>query len=430
MPDATSMNELRALNRLAFDELGGIPRGIGQIHHGIAQPRLLGRRPDGPPGEARPRRDVPQRLLGAGREQLTARPGGRRRDGATRASARTSPLSTTRPGSAVLAALNGLIGDELERDGSALHQPAAVRVDGEPVPLDRRVGARGGFPRPRLRGRRLPPRAHGDRVLLEPRAGREGLTYGTRLARDLGLHAGLRPLQQRPPHLRERTLARRPARAARGRLAGRGGADRARRPLDGRPGRAQRRAIRRSRDGQRWVGHVRHVISLGTPHMGAPLEQAVHCAERGAARAARDAAVRRRSCAGAARASATCARARSSTSDWRDRDPDALRAEACQEVPLLDGATHCFVSASVTRSDAPPDRRGCSATAWCWCRARRGAAAPDASRSRSSTAPHVGATHHIALLNHPEVYEHLRRWVADEDVPAVTRRARPPSRPA
>ena len=26
---------------------------------------------------------------------------------------------------------------------------------------------------------------------------------------------------------------------------------------------------------------------------------------------------------------------------------------------------------------------------------------------------HVGATHHIALLNHPEVYEHLRHWVDD-----------------
>src|SRR3982074_829987 len=36
MPDATPTNELRALNRLAFDELGGVPRGIGQIHHGIA----------------------------------------------------------------------------------------------------------------------------------------------------------------------------------------------------------------------------------------------------------------------------------------------------------------------------------------------------------------------------------------------------------
>src|SRR5204862_3640757 len=40
--------------------------------------------------------------------------------------------------------------------------------------------------------------------------------------------------------------------------------------------------------------------------------------------------------------------------DWRDQDRDALRAAACREVPLLEGATHCFVSASVTRSDRHP----------------------------------------------------------------------------
>jgi len=40
--------------------------------------------------------------------------------------------------------------------------------------------------------------------------------------------------------------------------------------------------------------------------------------------------------------------------DWRDRDPDALRAEACTEVALLDGATHCFVTATITRSPRHP----------------------------------------------------------------------------
>ena len=45
-------------------------------------------------------------------------------------------LSTTRRGSAVVAALNGLIGDRLERSGSALPPPAWVPVDGEAVALD------------------------------------------------------------------------------------------------------------------------------------------------------------------------------------------------------------------------------------------------------------------------------------------------------
>ena len=135
MPDATSTNELRALNRLAFDELGGIPRGIGQIHQGIAQRAFWAVGPMGRPvklaHDAMSRRvysalGASSSLLGRAADAAMAR----RRVGEHLA------LSTTRPGSAMLGALHGLIGDELERDGSALHQPAAVRLDGEPVPLD------------------------------------------------------------------------------------------------------------------------------------------------------------------------------------------------------------------------------------------------------------------------------------------------------
>ena len=40
--------------------------------------------------------------------------------------------------------------------------------------------------------------------------------------------------------------------------------------------------------------------------------------------------------------------------DWEGCDPDALRAAACAEVPLLAGATHCFVTATVTRDAHHP----------------------------------------------------------------------------
>ena len=36
-------------------------------------------------------------------------------------------------------------------------------------------------------------------------------------------------------------------------------------------------------------------------------------------------------------------------------DPDALRAKALTEVPLLEGATHCFVSATITHLTFDPD---------------------------------------------------------------------------
>ena len=95
--------------------------------------------------------------------------------------------------------------------------------------------------------------------------------------------------------------------------------------------------------------------------------------------------------------------------DWRDRDPDALRAAAVTEVPLLEGATHCFVAATVTRSAGHPvgrlvgDALVLEASASGRARDRR-------SRSGTEHGMHVGGTHHLALLNHPEVYERLRDW--------------------
>ena len=105
--------------------------------------------------------------------------------------------------------------------------------------------------------------------------------------------------------------------------------------------------------------------------------------------------------------------------DWRDRDPEALRAAACQEVPLLEGATHCFVSATVTRSPRHPLGRLVGDTLVLGAervgprRARRKLGFED------EYGLHVGATHHIALLNHPAVYEKLQAWLALADYPHV-----------
>ena len=112
--------------------------------------------------------------------------------------------------------------------------------------------------------------------------------------------------------------------------------------------------------GGAWTRHVRHVISLGTPHTGAPLEQAVHAMSAALHLAPETrpfARFLRRRSAGIR----DLRRGSLVDADWRDQDPDALRAEACTEVPLLDGATHCFVSATITRDErhpvGPPARR-------------------------------------------------------------------------
>jgi pimeloyl-ACP methyl ester carboxylesterase len=407
MPDATPTNELRALNRLAFDELGGIPRGIGQIHHGIAGRAFWAVGPLGRPVKLA--HDAMSRgvysALGTGSSML-----GRAADAAMarRGVGEGLALSTTRPGSTVLAALNGLIGDELERDGSALHQPAAVRVDGEPVPLD-----------PESLRRHFPdatPRPvvflHG---LMETEfswslgAGPDGSTYGAQLARDLGCtpvyvryNSGRHVSEngRSVAQLLEPLFAAWPVEVAQIALVG-----------HSMGGLVARSACQQgSCDGHHWPSRVRHVVSLGTPHMGAPLEQAVHVAS-----AALNALPETRPFGAFLRRRSSGIRDLRQGSlvdeDWRDRDRDALRAAACEEVPLLDGATHCFVSASVTRSDRHPIGRllgDCLVLV------------PSASgRSRTRRIPfdvehgaHVGATHHLALLNHPDVYEHLRRWVA------------------
>jgi pimeloyl-ACP methyl ester carboxylesterase len=162
--------------------------------------------------------------------------------------------------------------------------------------------------------------------------------------------------------------------------------------------------------GDAWVRDVRHSISLGTPHMGAPLAQGLHWTS-----AALHALPETRPFAGFLRRRSAGIRDLRQGSlvdaDWRGHDPDALRAAACQEVPLLEGATHCFVAATITRSGRHPVGRllgDCLVLE------------PSASgRSRTRRIPfnaehgmHVGGTHHIALLNHPAVYERVRGWLA------------------
>jgi hypothetical protein len=154
---------------------------------------------------------------------------------------------------------------------------------------------------------------------------------------------------------------------------------------------------------------VRQVVSLGTPHMGAPLAQGVHWLSAGlhALPETRPFArfLRRRSAGIRDLRQGSLVDA-----DWRDCDPDALRVAACQEIPLLEGATHCFVAATVTRAGRDPVARllgDCLVLQ------------PSASgRSRTRRIPfeeeygaHVGGVHHLALLNHPRVYERMRVWL-------------------
>ena len=407
-----SDSELRALATLGFDELARATGGIGQVQRAISGRvfRVVG------PGAVLVRpihegvtRGV-YRGLGAGTRALgmVAGAAAARREGRL--------ISSTPMGSAAIAAITGLTGDTLEEQGSPLAQPMAVRVAGEPLDLDPGAVAEA-FPGATPR---IVVFLHG---LMETefswgyhrgaagtaRGLREaGDTYGTRLRRDLGYtpvtvryNSGLRISRNGRclSELLDELVAAWPVEVERIALVGHS--------MGGLVARSA--CYRGAEDGAEWVGHVRQSVSLGTPHMGAPLEQAVHYLSAGLARLPETRPIanflRRRS--GGIR---DLRQGSLVDEDWTDCDPDALRAAACAEVPLLEGATHCFVSATVTRSDRHPVGRLVGDVM---------VLKPSATgRSRTRRIPfeeeygmHVGGANHFALLNHPAVYEKLRGWL-------------------
>jgi pimeloyl-ACP methyl ester carboxylesterase len=380
MPD-----ELRALTRLTFQELGLAAGGIGEVHRAIAD------RAFGPVGSGLPRM-LHDTIAGGVYAGLKSAADATGRAAAVAVGSRGPALSATPKGATVLAVLNGLRGDVLEREGSDLAEPMRVRVDGRPVaPAD--------FP---AAGPRVVVFVHGL-FETEHAWGRE--PYGARLSRDLGVtpvyirfNSG-RHISENGRSLAallDELVAEWPVAVEQIALVGHS--------LGGLVARSACAA------GGSWTALVRHTVSLGTPHTGAPLESAVHyaAAALGVVGETRPLArfLRRRS--------AGIRDLRSGSlvdEDWRDRDPEALRAAACAEVPLLEGAAHHFVAATVTTRPEHPVAR----LVGDWLVLQPSASGRSRTRVigfAEEDGVHLGGMHHLALLNHPLVYEHLREWLA------------------
>jgi hypothetical protein len=140
-----------------------------------------------------------------------------------------------------------------------------------------------------------------------------------------------------------------------------------------------------------WSGRVTDVITLGTPHLGAPIAWGIGHGSRGLARAKETAAFGR-------------------ILDWRSRGVHDLVAGLAEDVPPLPHARYHLVAATLTRSERHPVGnvvgdllvRPRSA----YGRAGGRTLFPDAD------VLHVGSTDHFGLLNHPEVHAALKRWLA------------------
>jgi pimeloyl-ACP methyl ester carboxylesterase len=159
------------------------------------------------------------------------------------------------------------------------------------------------------------------------------------------------------------------------------------------------------KDGRGWVGPVRHVFCLGTPHLGAPLERAANRAGHALGRLAET------------RPFANLVNARSAgikdlrfgsciEADWCDCDPDEYLRDRCNEVPFLPEANYYFIGATLTRK--PEGRVGDLLVQYV-------SASGDGPKRRipfeADNGRHLGGINHFQLLNHPAVYEQMSEWI-------------------
>ena len=140
-----------------------------------------------------------------------------------------------------------------------------------------------------------------------------------------------------------------------------------------------------------WADRVTDVVTLGTPHLGAPLARGVGHGSRGMARFPETSAFGR-------------------ILDWRSVGVHDLVAGLTDDVAALPHARYRLVAATLTEAARHPvghlvgDLMVRVSSAYG--RDRHGAELfPGAS------VLHVGGTDHLGLLNHPEVLRAMRRWL-------------------
>jgi triacylglycerol esterase/lipase EstA (alpha/beta hydrolase family) len=402
---STAEDELGALTRLAFGEAGRLVGGIAGTHRAIADRAFGATGAAGSP--ARALHDGISAAVYAGLRGGAELAGRGASLAVTRVRSGAPPPSASARGALITGAVTGLIGDVLEQEGSPLAQPISVRVRG------RRVEPAAGslasaFP---AASPRLVVFLHGlmETEFAWDMGSREtGGSYGDRLIEEIGCSAltvrynSGRHISENGrslAELLEEVTAHWPVEVTDIALVGHS--------MGGLVARGA--CYQAAVDGFGWVDCVRQVVSLGTPHFGAPLAQAVHLAA-----AALHALPESRAAGGFLRRRSAGIRDLRSGSlvdeDWSGHDPDALRARACRELPLLEDATHHFVSATVTRDARHPVGR----LVGDWLVLEPSACGRGRSRRlafRAEHGLHVGGVHHLALLNHPDVYERLRDWL-------------------
>jgi len=158
--------------------------------------------------------------------------------------------------------------------------------------------------------------------------------------------------------------------------------------------------------GHAWVDRLTHVIGLGAPHTGAPLER---FANWGTHQLARNPETRplanlinRRSVGIKDLRYGAMLEA-----DWAGADPDELLVDRCGEAALVPGVAYSQVSATLSRDPDGPLPHDLLVT-------HRSALGQGSTRTIAfdgARALHLGGRHHFDLLSDPAVYHALRDWL-------------------
>jgi len=144
--------------------------------------------------------------------------------------------------------------------------------------------------------------------------------------------------------------------------------------------------------GDRWIGALRTTVTLGTPHHGAPLEQAAELAGRMLRRVPESTPL-------------------ATILDGRSSGIKDLRWGL--DTPLHDGARHYAVAASITASDRHPVARVIGDTLVLVPSAQGRGRGGKRTGFLDDDVRHLGGADHLALLNHPRVEELLLGWLGD-----------------
>ena len=412
-------DEITAAGELAGEAAGHFAQQIRDMHHGIAG-RVFGALGDA----AKPVQTIHDGIAESAYAAARGLTKGLVRGGALAFSATRRPdapsLEHSVRGRLAVGALNGAFGDSLQRRGNPLAVPMSLRRRGRNVELTERALA-AAYPDATTR---IAVFIHGlceTEEAWQFGAARH-VPYAARLQTELGYT---------PLHVRYNT----------GRHISENGRDFAEllRQISAHwpvkideivlVGHSMGGLVARSachyEDAGAWPAQVRHVFTLGAPHRGAPLEKAATLATGALSRLPET------------RGFAQALKARSSgikdlghgylvDEDWRDQDPDAFVQQAGSQIPFLESANHYFVAATISREPHAPLGRIVGdllvLRSSAWAHAHPG----EQMHFPVEHYCHVGELTHFDLLNHPAIYEQLRRWItrrpalpAGSDAPAI-----------